>query len=706
MKNDNDTQDALNIGQLWNAVKRHKLWIVLAAVMGLSAAGWYTRRQPKLYSSRASVLIENPSVGNGATDSHLAINVEVTRAQALLAESAPVIARTLELSGEKLQPNNDSPVAPALTARIEEQLLYLEVTDGSPNRAAKIANAWASAFVEEMTARIKHPGVVARDFINKSLPELRREWMKKQEALNTFERESFFDPKEFEHHPIRSLVEELGAKLNEKNVQLATLAAERDMVDSKAKSVLELMQLPRVQHDPTMVSYRQQLEQLRTQMLDAKVMYKPDSPQVTTLQEKYQRAEEGAREALANLKQQIAFEIERAELERDRLQGLQTDARKEFEGLKDKAAQYKLLSTQAAMAERMYSDLEHRKDQSELDTGLSYVYARLWEDAQPNYIPVKPSWRKNLLAAGLASVFGALMLIFASEFFNSNVRGNKDLEQRLGVHTLGMVPVSEKRLKGYEGYFLVQRQARSAIADSLRNVYIRLESEHSDRTGKALVLTVTSAAPSDGKSFIASNLAELFASLGQNVLLIDSDTRKHSLSDAYGCENDVGWTDLIRVGRWAKQFACSAGRPNLSILPAGKAAGKTSERLCRSTMTDVVEQMKSDYDVIIFDTPPILALSDACMVSKLSNATIVVARSRKTRMAQVERTAAALKAAKAHNVGFLVNGVEATDFGDETYGYHAYGYGYEKPGKPGTRKITSLAALTAVTKGTKSGTAS
>ena len=683
MKNEGEPQDALNPMQIVNAARRHKLLIVFITLLSIAGAAWYTSRLPKLYSSRAGVLIENPSHNGG--DSHLQVNVEVTRAQALLAESAPVVYRMLEISGEKLAPNAKSAVAPAMDAHIEEQMLYLQVTDGDADRASKMANAWAQAFVEEMTKRMKAPGEIARTFINKSLPELRREWMSKQEALNKFERESFFDPKEYDQHPVRALVQELGAKLNDKNVELATLQAEKDMVTARAGSVLDLMQLPRVQKDPTLQTYQHQLEQLRGQLLDARVMYKPDSPQVKVIEEKYTRAEQGARDALKSLSQQIVFEIQRSELERDRLQTLLTDAKQEFETLKTKAAQYKLLSSEALAAERVYSELEKRKDESELDTGMSYSYARLWEEAGPNYIPVKPNWRRNLMGAGLGGLFGSLLLIFGLEFLNSSVRTTRQLEQALGVTTIGMIPACDRPLKGYEGYFLVQRNARSAIADSLRNVYIRLESEHSERTGEALVLTVTSAVPGDGKSFLASNLAELFASLGQTVLLIDGDTRKQALSEAYGCNNAIGWSDLIRVGKWARQFAVSGGRPGLSILPAGRTAGKSSERLNSSSMVNVLSQMKKEYDVIIFDTPPLLAISDACMTGKLSHTTIVVARSRKTRMSQLERVTMTLAAAKANNVAFIVNDVDPMDMGDETYGYHAYGYGY---GKPGAKTVT------------------
>jgi capsular exopolysaccharide synthesis family protein len=677
VKHEAASHDAFNPGELLASVERHKYLLVFIVICGLCLTGWYTRRLPLLYMSRASVLIENPSRASTTADPQLAINVEVSRAQALLAESAPVISRMLELSGDKMEPGSGSPVSPTLEARIEEQLLYLQVTDGNPERAARMSNAWAHAFVEEMTRRIEAPGVSARDFLNKSLPELRRDWIAKQEALSKFERETFFDPKEFETHPVRALVQELGLKLNSKNVELATLQAEKDMVLSKEKSPLELMQLPRVKNDPTLQAYQRQLEYLRSQLLDARVMYKADSSQVTLLEEKYQKAEEGARAGLKTLGEQITFEMSRIELERDRLGVLLKDAKIEFETLKSKAAQHKLLSSEAALAEKAYTELERRKDESDLDRGLSYSYARLWEDAQVNRMPFKPSWRKNMLTGGLGSAFAALLLIFALEFMNSSVRTAKELEQKLGVSTAGMIPAVGRRMKGFEGYFVVQRQPRSAVADSLRNVYIRLESEHSERTGEALVLTVTSAVPSDGKSFVAANLAELFASLGQTVLLIDGDTRKSSLSEAFGCDNRIGWKDLVRTGKWAPQFASPGGRTGLNILPSGKDGGRNSERLTSASTGQLLSLIKRDYDIIIIDTPPILAISDACIMARLSDMTLVVARSRRTRIYQVERATAMLKAARVTSLACVVNDVDPRDMRGETYGYHAYGYGYE-----------------------------
>src|SRR4029079_18358593 len=124
IRHDADMGDAFNPAQLLAAVSRHKILLLFIVIAGLCLTGCSTRRQPLLYMSRASVLIENPSRGTSAADAQLAINVEVTRAQALLAESAPVISRLLELSGDKLEPGSGSPVAPALEARIEEQLLY------------------------------------------------------------------------------------------------------------------------------------------------------------------------------------------------------------------------------------------------------------------------------------------------------------------------------------------------------------------------------------------------------------------------------------------------------------------------------------------------------------------------------------------------------------------------------------------------------
>ena len=101
IRHDADMGDAFNPAQLLAAVSRHKFLLLFIVIAGLCLTGWYTRRLPLLYMSRASVLIENPSRGTSAADAQLAINVEVTRAQALLAESAPVISRLLELSGDQ-----------------------------------------------------------------------------------------------------------------------------------------------------------------------------------------------------------------------------------------------------------------------------------------------------------------------------------------------------------------------------------------------------------------------------------------------------------------------------------------------------------------------------------------------------------------------------------------------------------------------------
>ncbi len=301
-----------------------------------------------------------------------------------------------------------------------------------------------------------------------------------------------------------------------------------------------------------------------------------------------------------------------------------------------------------------------------------------WEEAEenPNPVPFKPNWRQNIMFGVILSFVLAGALVAGLEQIDDTVRTPRDIEQRIGAVVLGAVPACGRKSMDRDGYFLAKRQTSSIAVDCMRGIHIGLEVGRKGAVQNgALVITVTSAVPEDGKSFITSNLGILFASLGRRVLVVDADLRKASLSKAFDAGDRNGFFEILTSQKWTKEFAIIETKSGYSLLSAGRTKNSVSESLHPESVSNMLELMRKDFDVIIFDTPPVLALPDACVLGQMSDITVLVTRSRHTQMAQIERAAASLFTAKVKELSFVVNGLDAADAATDTYG-SGYGYGY------------------------------
>ncbi|MCX7806685.1 MAG: hypothetical protein N3A38_16085, partial [Planctomycetota bacterium] len=384
--------------EVLNALSRHRFAAVTVLLVGMGLAAAYTATRPVLYRSTASVLIEEYTRNIISLERQvIRLSPEVTKAQKVLAESRPVLVRASEISGLRLRDAEGERMPVSFDARVDGQLLYLDVLDEDPDRAAKLANAWAQAFVEEMGRRSRLTSLQARTFLEKSLPELRNDWIAKQEALIRFEKEFNFDVRQFEQHPLRSRYEELGKKLDDINAQLAALEAELGILEDESIPVEVRLQTPRARNDPATQTLLRQFEERRARVMDLRMSYKPDSQEVRAAEEILREFVDYLRAAVERIAAQVRIEMRGAMETRDRLDVMYADAEKSFDALKAKAAQHRMLSSEVAMAERLYSDMAQKKGETDISGRFEFSYARQWQQAEPPSRPAYPDWRKNLL---------------------------------------------------------------------------------------------------------------------------------------------------------------------------------------------------------------------------------------------------------------------------------------------------------------------
>ncbi|ATD54277.1 CpsD/CapB family tyrosine-protein kinase [Clostridium chauvoei] len=212
---------------------------------------------------------------------------------------------------------------------------------------------------------------------------------------------------------------------------------------------------------------------------------------------------------------------------------------------------------------------------------------------------------------------------------------------------------------------VVENKPKSVIAESYRTLRTNIQYSSFDKEYKAIV--ITSSEPGEGKSTTAANLALSLAQGEKKVVLIDCDLRKPSIHKKFKVSNATGLSDVL-IGKERLSNTLKRHGENLLILPSGKIPPNPSEMLSSKAMSNLLEELKEDFDYIIIDTPPIQAVTDSQILSTKVDGTLLVIRAKETKRESVHNAVNLLKKVNAHIMGTVLNGVD-NDSGNYYYYY-------------------------------------
>ena len=338
-------------------------------------------------------------------------------------------------------------------------------------------------------------------------------------------------------------------------------------------------------------------------------------------------------------------------------------------------------------AEQMYSLVMSRLQQMVVEEESQPGYARVLRDAGVPSVPARPNRFRNML---LGSIFGLLLgcgLAATRERLDNRIYKPEDLLDR-GMTLLGVIPDMKPLLKEdhngadhveWNGKMLASNlvmlhSPTSAVAESYRQARTNVLFGRNGHPVRSLV--VTGAAMTDGKTATVSNLAISLAQAGNRTLLIDADLRRPDLHNRFSITAAPGLVDVLAAPPGAEIPVVETDVENLLVLPSGVTHGSTvcdnpAEMLGSKSMKDLLRRLKKDYDVVIVDTPPILAATDAVVLSTQCDATLMVVRAGKTRESEMNYAMKVLGDVHAQVIGAILNGFSLS---------MAYGYTYRYPG--------------------------
>lgn len=300
---------------------------------------------------------------------------------------------------------------------------------------------------------------------------------------------------------------------------------------------------------------------------------------------------------------------------------------------------------------------------------VSPVRLTLVQHASVPQSPTSPNVPLNLALGTLVGLALGIGLAVLLETLDTRIRNERDVEVVSDRPIIGGIAYDAKAA---ERPLIVHVDPRSPRAESFRTLRTNLQFLDVGHPSRAFV--VTSSIESEGKSTTAANLAIALGDAGARVLLVDADLRRPKVDQYMGVEGGAGLTDLL-IGRAELQDVVQKwGRGQLYVLPAGRIPPNPSELLGSAAMVRLLEEFSGAFDVILFDAPPLLPVTDAAILSRVVAGAIVVVAAGRTHKNQLKGAVGALE-----NVGATISGFVLTMMptkGPDAYGYGRYGYGY------------------------------
>lgn len=346
------------------------------------------------------------------------------------------------------------------------------------------------------------------------------------------------------------------------------------------------------------------------------------------------------------------------------------------------AIDYAELEREAESSRQIYEALLKRLEETTSEAQSQASNVSIVDDAKVPLKPYTPRPILNFVIAVFLGSIGGVFLVFFLEYLDSSIKIPDDIEQGLGLPLLGIIPKAEKNPNTpYQGELFFNPREPSTASESLRALRTSLLM-HLRQVPGCRVILLTSPNPEEGKSTIIFNLASAIEQNHLKVLLIDADLRKPRLHQIMEVSQKMGLAEVLE-GEATAQDVIHKNLPGLGFdfLSCGNFSNHPTEILGSDRMASLIQELKKNYDFILMDSPPYLAVADVIVLSEYSHAVIVIAKYHKTDRKHIKGISQRFSKNKERLCGVIINQVSVREKDYYYHQYYYYGYGNDRPKK-------------------------
>src|ERR1700761_7699631 len=432
--------------------------------------------------------------------------------------------------------------------------------------------------------------------------------------------------------------------------------------------------------DPVLLGLKERLTTLQAEIANLNARYGAKNPRLVELHSEMTEVSESMKREQQIVISRAKEEVRAAKENQDALQRrLDQEKGSAYMG-NSRAVEYSLARREYEANRALYDGLQQRLQEAGILAGLHSTNIRRIDPADPPDFPSLPRKSVNLMLGLLSGLGIGLVLSFLVEALDTNIKTIYDIEERLGLPMLGVVPQVDSKLLSPETFVRDATSplpgAWSRLAEAYRSLRTTILLSRAGTPPQ--VILISSAKPSEGKTSVSTLEAVVFALNGSRVLLVDSDLRRPSVHLRFRIANKVGLTSVL-TGKSSLQEAITSipAVPSLHILPAGPVAPMPAELLGSLQMQRLVEGLRANYDFILIDTPPVLTVTDAAVLVSISDGVVLVLRYGQASRNVVARASEILLRSGAHLLGVVLNAVDLQSSDYVEYYGRAYNDYYE-----------------------------
>ena len=549
-------------------------------------------------------------------------------------------------------------------------LLQIGVESTDPQEASDLANSIAQEYqkkrIEEQQKIIARSLATLEDEVSKQRTKVQQaneemSRIRTELGITDLNPDSLEDPMQSQE----TVLQQQEGLVNESRIRASNLRSK--YIEIEKLSGDELMRsLPTLEiEDQTVATILPQYQEISSELARAlQSGLGPRHPTILSLAAKKSTYEQQLTEQINSIRRTLAANLQITERSMSKMEEELEAARLEQREAKTRGSEYGRSKNSYIQAKKVLEAAELRLSTETMQRSMPMSPARIWEIAEPSSAPSKPKVLLNMALAVVVGLIVGVGLAFFLEYLDTSVKTMEDVENFLQVPVLAVVPKNISVLYAHP----------EATADAEAYRILRTNLEFNRQSPDANTVTFVSGGAGEGKSTTLSNLAYTFAQGGYNTLIVDADLRRPSQHRMYGLNGDFGLTDFLTTDVDLEDVVQATDLPNLFLLPSGKLPYDAVGVLNSQRMMDLIAQVKNRFDIIFFDSPPILGVSDASVLVRALDLTIIVVQHRRFPRAMLQRVKQAVLNVGGNILGVVLNNVDVRH--DQYYEYYTNYYNY------------------------------
>ncbi len=545
----------------------------------------------------------------------------------------------------------DLTVAPIRNSR----LVDVKFRAADPALATSVVNALAKNYIEQTLEYKFLASKEAKDWLGERLAEQRKEVETAESKLQAYrEQNDAISLQDRENIVVQKL-----ADLNAAVTRAKTERIQKESTYNQLRSIQgnasALDTFPAILTNSFIQQQKADLAQLQQQHAQLSEKFGDKHPDIIKVKSAIQSAQLKLQTEIGKIVASVRNEYQTALSQENSLAAALGQQKGEALSMNRKAIDYSVLDREVQSSKQLYESLMQRAKETGISGELKSSNIRVIDHAERPRAPIAPRKLLNMALGLFGGIMFAFGLAFFFEYLDSRIKTPDELKTHLGLPSLGMVPALEpKSWKGKEP--MIHAGVPPGFVEAFRTIRTNVLFSSAQEGSRTLVITSTG--PGEGKTTVASNLAIGFAQAGQRVLLIDADMRRPRVHQVFGHAQEPGLSNLMVGNAKASESVRKSPVPGLWVLASGHNPPNPAELLGSQRFRDFLTSLKEHFDLILIDSPPSLAVTDAAIAANAASGVIFVVGAEMTSRHAARAAVEQLEQSRANFVGAILNRVE------------------------------------------------